>query len=167
MQNQPKYPIPTKTNIVIFIIATLLNVYLLWLASHGVWWEVLLAAWGFALFHNTLFSLLHEAVHGVFSPNPKINNLFGHKVSKEAYGKNLEANLENLYTKIRNGSFKPSPKREMLIPKANGKTRPIEIACFEDKLVDVVVSKILSAVYEPLFIRNSFGFREHKSLVIG
>jgi len=85
------------------------------------------------------------------------------KVSKEAYGLNLEANLENLYTRIRNGSYKPSAKREVLIPKANGKTRPIEIACFEDKLVDVVVSKILSAVYEPLFIRNSFGFRQHKS----
>jgi len=73
-----RYPIPFKTNIIIFIIATLLNAYLLWLASHGVWWVVLLASLGFALFHNTLFSLLHEAVHGVFSPNQKVNNLFGH-----------------------------------------------------------------------------------------
>jgi group II intron reverse transcriptase/maturase len=85
------------------------------------------------------------------------------KISKEVYGKNLEANLENLYIKIRNGSYKPQIKREVLIPKANGKTRPIEIACFEDKLVDEVVSKILGAVYEPSFIRNSFGFRPNKS----
>jgi RNA-directed DNA polymerase len=51
----------------------------------------------------------------------------------------------------------------VLIPKANGKTRPIEIACFEDKLVDWVVAKVLNAVYDKTFIRNSFGFRPNKS----
>ena len=43
------------------------------------------------------------------------------------------------------------------------KLRPIAIACFEDKLVDWVVGKILSNVYEPLFIKNSFGHRPNKS----
>jgi len=104
-----------------------------------------------------------ETLKDAYSAMDKNKALGVDKVSKEAYGKNLEVNLESLYVKIRNGSYKPSPKREVLIPKANGKTRPIEVACFEDKLVDEVVSKILSAVYEPLFIRNSFGFRQHKS----
>ena len=115
------------------------------------------------VFNNLLHHINVETLKEAYNAMDKNKALGVDKISKEAYGKNLEANLENLYIKIRNGSYKPQIKREVLIPKANGKTRPIEIACFEDKLVDVVVSKILSAVYEPLFIRNSFGFRPNKS----
>ena len=115
------------------------------------------------VFNNLLHHINVETLKEAYNAMDKSKALGVDKVSKEAYGKNLETNLENLYIKIRNGSYKPQLKREVLIPKANGKTRPIEIACFEDKLVDVVISKILSAVYEPMFIRNSFGFRENKS----
>jgi group II intron reverse transcriptase/maturase len=86
------------------------------------------------------------------------------KVSKKEYGKDLTANLEDLAQRVKRGSYRPQPKREVLIPKADGRrTRPIAIACFEDKLVDWVVGRILQEVYEPLFIRNSFGFRPGKS----
>jgi group II intron reverse transcriptase/maturase len=85
------------------------------------------------------------------------------EMSKKTYGENLEANLRELHKRIHNGSYKPQSKREVLIPKANGKTRPIAISCFEDKLVEWVLGKTLSAIYEPLFIRNSFGFRPFKS----
>ncbi len=115
------------------------------------------------VFNNLLHHINAETLKEAYNALDKNKALGVDKISKSAYGKNLEANLENLYIKIRNGSYKPQMKREVLIPKANGKTRPIEIACFEDKLVDFVVSKTLSAVYEPLFIRNSFGFRPNKS----
>ena len=85
------------------------------------------------------------------------------KITKSEYGKNLEKNLSDLEKRIANGSYRPLPKREVLIPKPNGKTRPIAIASFEDKLVDWCVGTILSEVYEPLFIRNSFGYRKNKS----
>jgi RNA-directed DNA polymerase len=84
-------------------------------------------------------------------------------ISKSDFGKNLEENLQKLEREIQSGSYRPLPKREVLIPKANGKTRPIAIACFRDKLVDYVVGKLLSTIYEPLFIRNSFGYRPNKS----
>ena len=58
------------------------------------------------------------------------------QISKSAYGKNLDENLENLAMRIQRGTYRPIPKREVLIPKANGKMRPIAIASFEDKLVD-------------------------------
>jgi len=115
------------------------------------------------VFNNLLHHINVETLKEAYNAMDKHKALGVDNVSKEAYGKNLEANLENLYIKVRNGSYKPSMKREVLIPKANGKTRPIEIANFEDKLVDWAVSKILSAVYEPMFIRNSFGFRPNKS----
>jgi len=115
------------------------------------------------VFNNLLHHINVETLNEAYNAMDKNKALGVDRVSKEAYGKNLEDNLENLYIRIRNGSYKPQPKREVLIPKANGKTRPIEIACFEDKLVDYVASKTLSAIYEPSFIRNSFGFRPNKS----
>ncbi len=85
------------------------------------------------------------------------------QISKKDYGRDLEENLDNLYKRVSSGSYRPLPKREVLIPKANGKMRPIAIASFEDKLVDWCVGSILTQVYEPLFIKNSFGYRPGKS----
>ncbi len=85
------------------------------------------------------------------------------KVTKSEYGKNLEENLKDLCKRVHSGAYRPLPKREVLIPKNNGKTRPIAIASFEDKLVDWCVGAILTETYEPLFIRNSFGYRRNKS----
>lgn len=85
------------------------------------------------------------------------------RVTKSEYGKALDENLRDLCKRIHNGSYRPLPKREVLIPKGNGKTRPIAIASFEDKLVDWCAGAILTEVYEPLFIRNSFGYRKNKS----
>jgi group II intron reverse transcriptase/maturase len=84
-------------------------------------------------------------------------------INKAQYGVELESNLKELADRIHNGSYKPQDKREVLIPKSDGKKRPLAIACFEDKLVDWVISKLLSAIFEPIFIRNSFGFRPNKS----
>jgi len=84
-------------------------------------------------------------------------------ISKKVYAKDLEANLMDLENRIHKGSYRPQSKREVLIPKMNGKTRPIAISCFEDKIVEHVLAKVLECVYEPIFIRNSFGFRPKKS----
>jgi len=84
-------------------------------------------------------------------------------ITKRIYGKNLEENLKELIRKIHIGSYKPQNKKEILIPKANGKTRPIAISCFEDKLVEWITGKILESIYDKTFIRNSFGFRPNKS----
>jgi len=76
--NQKKYSIPGILNITIFILVLPITWYTLWIASNSEnIFYFFLAAFLFALFHNTIFSLLHEAVHDVFSTNSKINNLFG------------------------------------------------------------------------------------------
>lgn len=84
-------------------------------------------------------------------------------ISKKEYGKCLEANLSNLVKMIHRGTYRPQAKREVFIPKADGTQRPLAIGSFEDKLVEWVVAKILDNIYDPIFIRNSFGFRSSKS----
>lgn len=102
---------------------------------------------------------LREAFHAL--DGTKAEGIDG--ISKKQYGKNLEENLRDLARRIQAGTYRPQDKREVLIPKSDGRKRPIAIACVEDKLVDWVISKILTTIYEPMFIRNSFGFRPNKS----
>ncbi|MCO4811906.1 MAG: fatty acid desaturase [Gammaproteobacteria bacterium] len=50
---------------------------LLWLGSHAFLGWAILAAAVFSLANHLPFSLMHEAVHGVFSPNKRRNDFFG------------------------------------------------------------------------------------------
>lgn len=82
------------------------------------------------------------------------------RVSKTKYGENLEENLMSLLDLIRKKAYKPRPSRIVEIPKEDGSTRPLAISCFEDKIVQLAVSTILTTVFEPLFLTCSFGYRE-------
>lgn len=84
-------------------------------------------------------------------------------MTKRDYARQLDENLADLWNRLHKGTYRPMPKKRTYIPKANGKMRPLAISEFEDKLVEWVLAKILSSVYEPLFIRTSFGFRPRRS----
>lgn len=81
-------------------------------------------------------------------------------VTKEAYGRKLEDNLQDLLARIRRNAYKPQASRIVEIPKEDGSTRPLAISCFEDKIVQLATSDILTAVFEPQFLPCSYGYRE-------
>lgn len=83
-------------------------------------------------------------------------------VSKEMYEENLNENLDNLVQRLKNNSYKPQVSLRIQIPKDNGKTRPLGIAVYEDKLVQLALKKIIEAVYEPRFLECMHGFRSNK-----
>lgn len=80
-------------------------------------------------------------------------------VTKEAYGQRLHEQLTDLHARLKSQQYRHQPIRRVHIPKANGKTRPIGISTFEDKLVQDAVRDILEAVYEQDFMDCSYGFR--------
>ncbi len=84
-------------------------------------------------------------------------------ITKEDYEKNLEENLARLVESLKRKAYKPKPARKVEIPKENGKTRPISIYCYEDKLVQEGLREILEAVFEPQFYDNMMGFRPGRS----
>jgi fatty acid desaturase len=49
----------------------------LWLASPGTPWQAALAAIAFSFVNNTMFSLLHESVHGIAHPNRRVSEALG------------------------------------------------------------------------------------------
>jgi group II intron reverse transcriptase/maturase len=82
-------------------------------------------------------------------------------VTKAQYGSHLERNLEELVERMKRMAYRPGPVREVRIPKAGkpGATRSLGISNLEDKLVQGMVRKVLEAIYEPLFLDCSYGFR--------
>jgi Retron-type reverse transcriptase len=83
-------------------------------------------------------------------------------VTKEMYGTNLEENLEKLVESLKRKSYKPQPARRVEIPKDNGKTRPLSIYCYEDKLVQEALKRVLEAVFESHFYDEMMGFRPNR-----
>ena len=80
-------------------------------------------------------------------------------MTKEEYSRNLEENLERLVERLKKKSYRPQPARRVEIPKENGKTRPLSIYCYEDKLVQEALKRILEAVFKPHFYDEMMGFR--------
>lgn len=80
-------------------------------------------------------------------------------VTKEEYGRKLDENLENLVERLKRKAYRPQPARRVEIPKDDGKTRPLSIYCYEDKLVQAALKKVLEAVFEPMFYEEMMGFR--------
>ena len=83
-------------------------------------------------------------------------------VTKEEYGKNLEENLKDLVERLKRKAYRPKPARRAEILKDNGKTRPLSIYCYEDKLVQEALRRILEAVFEPQFYDEMMGFRPNR-----
>ena len=83
-------------------------------------------------------------------------------MTKEEYGRELERNLDELVERLKQKSYRPQPARQVEIPKENGKTRPLSIYCYEDKLVQEALRRVLEAVYEPQFYDEMWGFRPNR-----
>jgi group II intron reverse transcriptase/maturase len=84
------------------------------------------------------------------------------------YGEALESNLRDLSERLRRGAYGAKPVRRVLIPKADGRQRPVGIPTLEDKLVQRAVVDVLNAIYESDFVGFSYGFRpgrnQHQAL---
>src|SRR4029453_6206926 len=80
-------------------------------------------------------------------------------VTWAAYGRNLEANLQDLHRRLHAGGYRARPSRRGAIPKSDGRLRPLGIAALEDKIVQRAVVEVLNAVYEADFRGFSYGFR--------
>ncbi|MYU57283.1 maturase [Streptomyces sp. SID7805] len=70
-----------------------------------------------------------------------------------------EAKIGRITEAMRHERYRFRPVRRVHIPKSNGKTRPLGLPSWSDKLVGEVIRLLLEAYYEPRFSGRSHGFR--------
>lgn len=79
------------------------------------------------------------------------------------YNENRKEKIAQLHAAFKKGTYRAPNIRRVYIPKGDGKERPLGLPTIEDKILQTAVTKVLSAVYEPLFSSSSYGFRPGRS----
>jgi group II intron reverse transcriptase/maturase len=80
-------------------------------------------------------------------------------VSAGEFEKNLEGNIRDLVEDLKGKRYRAKLVRRKYIPKGQGKMRPLGIPATRDKLLQLAVARILRAIWEPEFMRCSYGYR--------
>lgn len=117
---------------------------------------------------NEALTNLHEFIgermlHGSFM---NLNKTGASGVDGETWMKYYEdrsKRIPQLLTAFKSGEYRAPNIRRVYIPKGDGKFRPLGLPTVEDKLLQTVVSSVLTPVYEQIFHPASFGFRPGKS----
>lgn len=114
---------------------------------------------------TSLYHLMNEELlRGCFQRLRKDAAAGIDKMTKETYAADLETNLASLVEKLHRMAYIPQAVRRTYIPKpGSAKERPLGIPCFEDKIVQAGLVRILESIYEQDFIEDSYGFRPARS----
>lgn len=83
--------------------------------------------------------------------------------SIEQVAQNPRKYLYPLWNRMSSGSYFPKAVRQVLIPKGDGKMRPLGIPTIVDRVAQQVIATELEAVVDKHFHPNSYGYRPKKS----
>ncbi|WP_181383934.1 reverse transcriptase/maturase family protein [Streptomyces sp. NWU339] len=104
------------------------------------------------MFNPQLYLLAYGRIysnHGAMTPGVSGETADGMSIGK----------INRIIDAMRHERFRFRPVRRTHIPKKNGKTRPLGLPSWTDKLVGEVMRLLLEAYYEPTFSDRSHGFR--------
>lgn len=85
------------------------------------------------------------------------------EVSMNEFDKEYRDNLYKLWNRMSSGSYMPPAVKLIEIPKKGGGLRPLGIPTIADRIAQSVVRGLLEPRLEPLFVKDSYGYRPGKS----
>src|SRR5215468_2575575 len=86
--------------------------------------------------------------------------------SLEAYGAQLDEQLERLHSELKEDAYQPQPVRQASIPKAGGKLgeqRILGVPTVRDRVCQQALLNRLEPIFEPVFDDANFGYRLGRS----
>jgi len=80
------------------------------------------------------------------------------------FGRDLKGNLYKLWNRLSSGSYFPPPVLEVRIPKRGGAgVRTLGVPTITDRIAQTAVASYLEPEVEPIFHRDSYGYRPGRS----
>jgi retron-type reverse transcriptase len=104
------------------------------------------------LFNRNLYLAAYARLyrnHGATTPGSTPETVDGMSLAK----------IDAIIEAVRFERYRWTPVRRVTIPKPNGKTRPLGLPTWSDKLLQEVLRMLLDAYYEPQFSDRAHGFR--------
>jgi RNA-directed DNA polymerase len=83
--------------------------------------------------------------------------------SIQAFEENLPGNLYKVWNRMSSGSYIPPPVRAVEIPKKSGGSRMLGVPTVADRVAQTVAYLYLEPEVEPVFHRDSYGYRPGRS----
>ena len=83
----------------------------------------------------------------------------------EGFEVDLENNLYKLWNRLASGSYFPPAVKAVPIPKKNGGERILGIPTVSDRIAQTVVKQAIEPQIDPIFHKDSYGYRPHKSAI--
>ena len=78
-------------------------------------------------------------------------------------GIGVEGYLLILSHELQDKTYRASPVKRVLIPKADGSTRPLGIPTIRDRVAQMALKRVMEPIFEADFCEHSYGFRPKKS----
>ncbi|MGJ8634500.1 MAG: reverse transcriptase domain-containing protein [Luteolibacter sp.] len=75
----------------------------------------------------------------------------------------IRSHWGTIAAKLRDGNYRPSPVRRVLIPKGRGAFRTLGIPTVLDRVIQQAIAQVLGEIHEPKFSEHSYGFRPRRS----
>jgi RNA-directed DNA polymerase len=99
---------------------------------------------------------VHKVITNSGGKTPGIDNILLNNVKEIA---EMVEKLKVLLINAEKGYFKSSPVKRVMIPKSNGKLRPLGIPTIQDRCLQALLKLVLEPIVEMTSDLNSYGFR--------